>query len=81
MKKSHTRSKANRLPFSTIQAAVEGDPTAINKIVDHYEGYISKLSTKLLFDHYGNVYKCIDEEMRRRLQTKLIAKILNFKLC
>jgi hypothetical protein len=46
----------------------------------HYEGYIAKLSTRRLFDEMGNVYLCVDETMRRRLEIKLIAGILTFKV-
>ena len=31
-----------------------------------------------LYDEYGNIYLCVDETMRRRLEVKLIAGILSF---
>jgi len=74
------RNSSTRIPFKTIEEAVNGDAIAINRIVEHYHGYISKLSTKTLFDQYGGVYDYIDEDMRRQLQTKLITKILTFIL-
>ena len=64
------------LPYATIQ----GDPDAIAAVLRHYEGYIAKLSTRRLFDEMGNVYLCVDETMRRRLEIKLIAGILTFKV-
>ena len=64
------------LPYATIQAATQGDPAVLR----HYEGYIAKLSTRRLFDEMGNVYLCVDETMRRRLEIKLIAGILTFKV-
>jgi len=81
VQRNQKQNRENGLSFSTIQAAIDGDTNAINRIVDHYGGYISKLSTRLLFDQYGNIYRYVDEDMRRQLQTKLITKILNFKLC
>lgn len=73
------RNSSNRVSFNTIEKAVKGDPIAINAIVEHYKGYILKLST-ITFDECDNRYGCIDDEMRRQLQTKLITKILKFRL-
>ncbi len=66
------------LPFSIIEAAASGDVDAINKVLNHYEGYIIALSTKRLFDEDGNAHFFVDEEMRRTLETKLIVKIMQF---
>ena len=40
---------------------------------------IAALSTRTLYDENGVPHLCVDEEMRRRLETKLITKILDFK--
>ena len=40
--------------------------------------YICALSTRTLYDENGVPHLCVDEEMRRRLETKLITKILDF---
>lgn len=74
------QSNGSRVPFSTIKAAIEGDTTAIKKVLDRYEGYISKLSLKRFQDKDGNCYEYVDEDMRCHLQTKLILKISKFKL-
>ena len=50
----------------------------INTVLKHYAGYIAKLSLRELYDEYGNPHLCVDEELRRRLETKLITKILTF---
>ena len=34
----------NVLPFAVVQKAVEGDIVSINKVMKHYEGYISCLT-------------------------------------
>ena len=60
-------------------SAASGDVEAINRILKHYEGYIAVLSTRKLYDEYGNLHYCVDETLRRRLETKLITKILKFK--
>lgn len=71
---------ARLLPFSVIQKATGGDVEAINAVLKHYEGYIAKLSLRELHDEYGNAHLCVDEELRRRLETKLITKILTFRV-
>ena len=52
----------------------------INAVLKHYAGYIAKLSLRKLYDEYGNPHLCVDEELRRRLETKLITKILTFRV-
>lgn len=84
MKKMYkSRNEENLLPFhiiKIIKAASEGDVSAINAVLKHYEGYIIKLSTRKLYDESGQVHYCIDETLRRRLETKLITKILAFEV-
>jgi len=76
-----TKQKARRLlPFPVIAAAVGGDADAMNAILRHYSGYITTLSTRPMYDEYGNCHMRVDEGMRRRLETKLIIKTLYFKL-
>ena len=66
------------LPCATIAAATKGDPAAVAAVLRHYEGYIAKLSTRRLFDEYGNAYPCVDETLRTRLEIKLITGLLAF---
>lgn len=68
------------ISFPVIAAAANGDVDAINAVLKRYEGYIARLSTRMLYDEAGNAYTVVDEEMRRRLETKLITKILKFKV-
>ena len=43
MKKRYkSRNEENLLPFHIIKAASEGDVSAINAVLKHYEGYIIK---------------------------------------
>ena len=65
--------------YITIELAVRGDVDAINAILHYYERYITALSTRTLYDEGGMPNLCIDEEKKRRLETKLITKILSFK--
>ena len=75
-----TAVKHNVLPYEVIEAAVHGDPEAVNTVVRHYSGYIAALSTRKVFDDTGRPYPVTDEAMRRRLETRLIYAILEFDL-
>ena len=47
MKKMYkSRNEENLLPFHIIKAASEGDVSAINAVLKHYEGYIAKPSNE-----------------------------------
>ena len=78
-KRCKSKGEKNLLPFHIIKAASEGDVLAINTVLKHYEGYIITLSTRKMYDEGGRLHYCIDETLRRRLETKLITKILEFK--
>ena len=68
------------LPFPVILAATKGDPDAMKIVVQHYQSYIANLSMKKIRDENGNTYWGIDEDLRERLQTKLMQAVLNFKI-
>jgi hypothetical protein len=78
MASNPTKSTSSLLPYTTIEAAASGDVDAINAVLKHYERYIAALATRTLYDESGNPHLCVDEEMKRRLETKLITKILSF---
>ena len=80
MKRKGKQTKnVNLLPFHIIKAASEGDAEAIQTVLKHYEAYIAKLSTRKMYDEFGQTNYCVDETLRRRLETKLIAKTLAFR--
>ena len=66
------------LPLEVIAAATQGDTDALCKVLEHYDGYIAKLSTRIARDEYGNSFLFVDEEMRNRLKVRLIARTLAF---
>lgn len=68
------------LPFSLIEAATTGNVDAINAVLKHYEPYIAALATRRLYDENGVPHLCVDDELRKTLEIKLITKILDFKL-
>ena len=68
----------NLIPYPVIVLAAGGDADAINAVLRHFGDYIAVLATKRLYDEDGNPYLCVDEGLRRRLETKLITAILSF---
>ena len=68
------------VPFSVIEAASNGNVEAINAVLKHYEAYITALTTRCLYDENGVQHLCVDDENRKRLEIKLIAKILDFEI-
>ncbi|WP_286154490.1 helix-turn-helix domain-containing protein [Thomasclavelia cocleata] len=68
------------IPFAVIVAATSGDEAAIQEILDFYDGYISKLSLRKLYDEYGNVYMVVDSELKGRIQAAVMDMITNFEI-
>lgn len=68
------------IPFSDIVEATDGDIETINQIVKHYSGYIAKRSLRPMKDEYGNQHMVVDENLRHRIETRLITKILSFEI-
>ena len=56
------------------------DILAMNVVLCHYEPYIARLSMRTSIDEYGNPHTSVDEDMRSRLEAKLIEQVLNFKV-
>ena len=67
------------VPYPVIVAATKGDPDAMKIVVQHYQSYIAHLSMRKLRDESGNTYYGIDEDLRERLQAKLMRAVLSFK--
>ena len=81
MNKSKAVHKGNGLlPYPVIVLASQGDILAMNIVLSHYEPYIARLSMRTVYDDYGNPHTRVDDDMRRRLETKLIEKVLDFKV-
>ena len=64
------------IPMPVILAAISGDEIALAAVILHYRGYIRVLATRPLKDDYGNKHLCVDEDMRLRLEAKLIYAII-----
>lgn len=54
--------KYEHLPFEIILSATESDPEAIETVMKFYDGYISKLCLRKLYDEYGNVCMVVDAD-------------------
>ena len=70
------------IPFSIIEKAINEDIEAIDYILAHYRNYIIRLSTRVARDENNNEYMYVDDDMRSRLESKLIYSIIKkFKSC
>lgn len=76
---NYNESERGLLPYPVILAASKGDPDAMKIVVQHYQSYIAQLSMKKIRDENGNTYYGIDEDLRERLQSKLMRAVLSFK--
>ena len=56
------------VPYPVILAATKGDPDAMKIVLQHFSGYIARLSMRKLYDERGNVYFGVDHDIRERLQ-------------
>lgn len=69
------------LPFEIIESATQGDPDALAVTLKHFNGYINMLATRSFCDEYGGSYRGIDYELKKRLELKLITRIVQkFKI-
>ncbi|VYU44696.1 Helix-turn-helix domain protein [Eubacterium limosum] len=75
---NNTDNERGLLPYPVILAATKGDPDAMKIVLQHYRSYISYLSMRKIRDENGNIYYGIDEDLRERLQAKLMLAVLNF---
>lgn len=69
------------IPVSVILGAMNAEPDAITYILTYFKNYILCLSTRTITDDYGKECLYLDEDMRTRLEAKLICSIINnFKI-
>ena len=69
------------IPFSIIEKAINEYIEAIDYILAHYRNYIIRLSTRVARDENNNEYMYVDDDMRSRLESKLIYSIIKkFKI-
>lgn len=68
--------RVTSIPMPVIMEAANGNSEALAAVVGHYQNYIRALAARPLKDEYGNEYLCVDEDMRLRLESKLIYSII-----
>ena len=66
----------NLLPFEVIEAATQGDSEALAKVLEHFHGYILKMSMRYYRDENNQSYQSIDEELKRRIECRLITQLV-----
>lgn len=64
------------ISYKVIVAAKAGDSDAMRQILRHYEPYIIRCSQRTFFDEYGNQYQVVDEEIKNRIQAKLMYQLI-----
>lgn len=69
-----------KISYEIIKNVVQNDEAAIAQIVHHYRNYIQFLSLREAELADGNRIKYVDEEMARRLETKLMESVVKFKV-
>ena len=73
-------SRNNRyLPLETILAAISGNEQALCSVLRYYRHHITRLATVEVKNSDGSKRQYVDEELRQRLETKLIISILKFR--
>lgn len=68
------------LTYRLIHLAVDGNSEAIALILMHYEQLINFLSCRKFSDQNGDPFFQIDNELKDRLEARLIRAILRFKI-
>ena len=64
-------------PFPNVVVYAKIDVPAL--VLQHFSGYIARLSMRKLYDERGNVYFGVDHDIRERLQAKLMRAVLTFR--
>lgn len=63
------------LPYETIHKSVSGDTQSICAVMEHFEGYINRLSMREGTDLYGEPRTYLNEDIKRELIIELIVKL------
>ncbi len=65
----------SKVPSDVIEKAIDGNKEAIETVPKNYAGYIATLSRST-----GSGFNTVDEDTRMRLESKLMAGILKFRI-
>lgn len=67
-----------RVSYHVIEAASLGNAEAIQEILNHYDGYIRKLSVGKMIDEWDTEKQAMDTYLYEILRVHLITAILKF---
>lgn len=70
----------NLLSFDIIAKSAKSDIESIKEVLRHFSGYIAKMSVKKTYDNFGNVKYIVDQDISKRIENKLVSKILLFRI-
>lgn len=79
MKKTKRKRSVDLPSYEVIKAASAGEAEAMDAILKHYDGYITKLSLRVGYDVYGRPHCYVDEFLRWHLQLALMDVTLGFQ--
>ena len=65
----------NELTYEQISDAVKGKQAALDQVLMHYDDYIKALATVWCRDESGKEYAYVDEDIKIRIQMKLVKSI------
>ena len=65
------------LPLAVIEAAHAGDPSAMDRVLRHYDRYIKKLCTRKLYDDCGQEHYCVDGQDLLQKNMRKLNKTMN----
>ena len=67
------------IPFQTIQAAKNGDPDAMNFIMQYFLRYIEHQSTECYSDRFENARYVVDSDLCYAAEIALENAVMKFK--
>lgn len=73
------KEQIHELNYDLICKAVSGNPEALDAILRYYDPYINTLVAYEAIDENGKIYKALDEDMKARLQYKLVEAIKKWR--
>lgn len=68
-----------KLSYEMIHAAQQGDPFAMQTILDYYEPYINQVSTRCGASPTGNIKYYVDYAVKEQVISELMVAILKWK--
>lgn len=68
------------LNLQIIRDAASGDYEAVQRVLSHYDAYITAMSHVIVRNEKGILVRYMDVEVRESIRAKLLAKLLEFDL-